>query len=252
MPIERAPSHRYVEIAADLRRRIVDDQEWLPGERIPAHKQLTQHYEASDSVIHQARRILIGEGLLESHPGAGMFVRRAPARRRIARVERTAAGGRMVPLRDQERSAGRAGDWAARSQPVIADRAIAAALRIEPGERVVESQYQYRAGGALMRLTTCWEPYTLVGETAVMLPEDGPLAGRSVTERMAELGVVVGGIEEEVVARPATSEEGELLGGGSGAPVLEATRTYCDDSGRPVHVERTVVRGNGGSLLYRM
>ncbi|MFI9331895.1 GntR family transcriptional regulator [Kitasatospora sp. NPDC052868] len=241
-----------MEIAADLRHRIVDDLEWLPGQRIPGHKELCAHYGASDSVLHAARRILIGEGLLESHPGAGMFVRRTTDRRRIARVDRGDGGAQMVLLRDQERSAGRLGDWAVRSQPVLAERVVATALRIEPGERVVESLYQYRAGGALVRLTTCWEPYTVVGETAVMLPEDGPLAGRGVVERMAELGIAIGSVEEEVVARPAAAEEGKLLGGGTGAPVLEATRTYFDDGARPVHVERTVVRGDGGSLLYRM
>ncbi|MFJ3793913.1 GntR family transcriptional regulator [Kitasatospora sp. NPDC090091] len=252
MPIERSSSPRYVEIAADLRRRIVDLKEWAPGERIASHKELCQHYTASDSVIHAARRLLLGEGLIESHPGAGSYVRRNRPLRRISRIDRTAdAGPEMVLLRDQEQNAGRIGNWAVRSQPVVSNQVIASLLRIESGERVVESVYQYRAGGALVRLTTCWEPYTVVGDTAVMLPESGPLAGRGVVERMAELGVVIGTVQDEVTARAASPEEGELLGGGTGVPVLEVTRTYSDDSSRPVHVERSIVRGDRATLLYR-
>jgi DNA-binding GntR family transcriptional regulator len=243
---------RYVEIAADLRRRIVDKREWAPGEHIPSHRALCEEYDASDSTLHQVRKLLIAEGLVESHPGAGTFVRRRTVRHRITRIDAESGRPRMVPLREQERPAGRLGEWSCRSQTVVADRALAWVLRIEPGERVVETAYQFRSTGVLVRLTTCWEPYTIVGATPMMLPEDGPLAGRSVRERMAELNVKIREVEEEVVARPASAEEGDLLGGGTAAPVLEVTRLFLGGDGRPVHAERTVVRGDRGSLLYRV
>jgi DNA-binding GntR family transcriptional regulator len=251
VPIERTTTPKYVEIATDLRRRIVEAREWLPGERIPTHKELCAWYKSSDSVLHKARGILIAEGLLEAHQGAGTFVRRRTVRHRIVRVDTEAGRAQVVPLREQERPAGRLGEWACRSQTILADRTLAWLLRIEPGERVVETAYQFRSTGALVRLTTCWEPYTIVGQSPVMLPEDGALAGRSVRERMAELGVEIREVEEEVVARPATVEEGDLLGGGTAAPVLEVTRLFLGEDGRPVHAERTVVRGDRGSLVYR-
>jgi len=254
VPIERPSStHRYVEVADDLRRRIVDQREWLPGEKIPTHKALCEYYEASGSVIHAARQVLISEGLLESHHGAGMFVRRRTVRHRITRVDSSPSGTpTATPLREQERPAGRLGEWASRTQTITADRALAQLLRIEPGERVMETQYQFRSTGAVVRITNTYEPHTVVGATEIVLPEDGPLAGRSVPERMAAIGVTVGEIEEEAVARPATAVEGELLGGGAGAAVLEVTRVYEDTDGRPVHAERTVVRGDRGSLVYRL
>lgn len=252
MPIERPSSPRYAEIAADLRRRIIDRREWTPGEQIPSHKALCAEYGVSDSVMTAARKVLVSEGLLEAHPGAGMYVRRRTVRHRITRADRTdGKAWTALPLREQERPAGRPSDWGCRSQTVTVDRSLAQILRIEPGERAMETEYQVRSTGAIVRLTTCWEPYSVVGSSEIILPEDGLLAGRSVRERMAAIGIVVERAVEEVVARPASAAEGELLGGGAGAPVLEVTRVYEDTDGRPVHAERTVVRGDRGSLVYR-
>jgi DNA-binding GntR family transcriptional regulator len=250
--LERPSTPAYVAIADALRRRITEQREWVPGERIPSHRALMQEYGATDGTIQAARRLLIEEGLLEPHPGAGVFVRRREPRRRIARNRAgTSDAQGALSLRQQEDAAGRLGEWSCRSKAATADRALAQLLHIAYGDRVMETCYQFRAAGQITRLTTCWEPMSVVDATEIILPEDGPLAGRSVRERMAAIGVTVGECEDEVVARPATVAEGDLLGGG-GSAVLEVTRLYRDTDGRPVHAERTVVRGDRGALLYRL
>ncbi|BFP50041.1 GntR family transcriptional regulator (plasmid) [Kitasatospora sp. CMC57] len=253
MAIARPSTSRYVEIAADLRRRIVDGREWVPGEKLPSHRALCREYGVTDSVMQSARRILIGEGIIETHPGAGVYVRRQVTRHELVRVGPDAAGQPVaVGIREQGRPQTAFADWSCHSQTITADRALAHLLRVEPGERVMMTEYQVLSAGVMVRLTTTFEPYGVVGGTAIVLPDDGPLAGQGVVERMAAIGVQVQRASDRVIARPSTAAEGELLGGGAGAPALEVTRTYTDTAGQPIHVERTVVRGDRGALLYQV
>ncbi|CAM5408184.1 hypothetical protein STENM223S_09189 [Streptomyces tendae] len=64
-----------------------------------------------------------------------------------------------------------------------------------------------------MMLSTSWEPLALTGRTPVMLPEEGPLGGMGVVERMRAIDVIVDNVTEEVGARPGLAEELMLLGG---------------------------------------
>lgn len=249
----RPTVRRYVEVAADLRRRIVERREWVPGERLPGHRDLCQEYQVSDSVMQSARRILIAEGVLETHPGAGAYVRQQTVRHELVRLGRGADGRpAALSMREQGAPEGTYSSWSSHSQTIPADRALAHQLRIEAADRVMMTEYQLLATGSVVRLTTVFEPYSVVGGTAVVLPDDGPLAGRGVVERMAAIGVTVQSAGDRIISRAATVSEGELLGGGTGAPVLEVSRTYQDADGRPVHVERTVVRGDRMALFYQV
>ncbi len=75
-------------------------------------------------------------------------------------------------------------------------------------------------------LSTSWEPLALTGRTPVMLPEEGPLGGMGVVERMAAIDLVVDNMAEEVGARPGLAEELLALGGVPGHVVIEIRRTY--------------------------
>ena len=75
-------------------------------------------------------------------------------------------------------------------------------------------------------LSTSWEPLSVTGRTPVMLPEEGPLGGKGVVERMAAIDVVVDNVVEEVGARPVCAEETTALGGVPGHAVLVVSRTF--------------------------
>lgn len=79
------PEARWDDIADDLRRRILDDQEWQPGEKIPRMEDLAAHYRAARGSVAQAVRELEAEGLLRSQKRWGTVVQQRPPRRRIAR-----------------------------------------------------------------------------------------------------------------------------------------------------------------------
>ena len=58
------------------------------------------------------------------------------------------------------------------------------------------------AGGTPVQLALSYEPTQLTGGTAVAVPEEGPLAGRGVIERMKALGIGVDEVTEDISVRP--------------------------------------------------
>lgn len=76
-----------------------------------------------------------------------------------------------------------------------------------------------------MTLSVSWESAALTTGTAIMLPEEGPHAGKGVVERMAVIGQRITHAEEDMAARPALASEAEQLGVRPGATVLTIART---------------------------
>lgn len=100
-------------------------------------------------------------------------------------------------------------------------------------------------------LSTSWEPLALTGRTPVMLPEEGPLGGSGVVERMAAIDIVVDNMAEEVGCRPGLAEELLALGGVPGHTVLTIRRTYFA-SGRPVETADVVVPADRYRVAYHL
>jgi GntR family transcriptional regulator len=71
----RAP---YLQLADILRERIASG-EIPPGRRIPSQHELVAEFDLSRNTIRKALDVLKGEGLLETAPGRGLFVKTAPA-----------------------------------------------------------------------------------------------------------------------------------------------------------------------------
>jgi DNA-binding GntR family transcriptional regulator len=68
----------YVQIAADLRAKI-DSGEYPVGSRLPANRELTEHYGVSAVTLRQALEILRAEGLTATQSTRGTFVLREAA-----------------------------------------------------------------------------------------------------------------------------------------------------------------------------
>ncbi len=115
----------------------------------------------------------------------------------------------------------------------------------------MRTRYVFRSQGEVVMLSTSWEPLELTGRTPVMLPEEGPLAGRGVVDRMAALDLVVDNMAEEVGARPGRAEEVLALGGVPGHWVMVVSRTYFA-GGRPVETADVVVLAERYRIAYRL
>lgn len=239
----------YLRVASDLREKIVNGS-LPPHTRLPSQARIRQEYGVSDTVALEARKVLMAEGLVEGRSGSGTYVRERPVPRRIARSGfRSEAGA--GPFRQEQTAEGARGTWESRSEQEGASPEVAERLGIEPGDRVMRTSYVFRDAGEPMMLSTSWETLAITGRTPVMLPEEGPLGGCGVVERMAAIDVVVDNVAEQVGARPGLAEELLALGGVPGHVVMVIERTYYA-SGRPVETADVVVPADRYRIAYHL
>ncbi|OKI09713.1 GntR family transcriptional regulator [Streptomyces sp. CB02923] len=247
MPFGEQPA--YLRVAGDLRQKIVEGV-LPPHTRLPSQARIREEYGVSDTVALEARKVLMAEGLVEGRSGSGTYVREQPVPRRIARAGyRTGVGA--TPFRQEQADERVKGTWESSSEREEANPAVASRLRIQVGDRVMRTRYLFRAEGEPAMLSTSWEPLDLTGRTPVMLPEEGPLAGRGVVERMAAIDVIVDNVVEEVGARPGLAEEAMALGGVPGHAVLVISRTYFA-GGRPVETADVVTLADRHRVAYHL
>ncbi|GFH37774.1 GntR family transcriptional regulator [Streptomyces pacificus] len=239
----------YLRVASDLRRKIVDGS-LPPRTRLPSQARIREQYGVSDTVALEARKVLMAEGLVEGRSGSGTYVRERPVPRRIARSGyRPPAGAN--PFRQEQAAEGARGTWESSSEQEPAGASVAGRLGVFPGDRVMRTRYVFRDSGEPVMLSTSWEPLSITGRTPVMLPEEGPLGGCGVVERMGAIDVVVDNVVEEVGARPGLAEELLLLGGVPGHVVMVIQRTYYA-SGRAVETADVVVPADRFRLAYHL
>lgn len=93
-----SPEHPYVQLAAILRARIQAGE--IAG-RLPSLTELTEEYNVSQGVASRAIRRLVDEGLVETAPGRGTFVRRDEPREDLTRGTRWLRPGRDGDSPDQ-------------------------------------------------------------------------------------------------------------------------------------------------------
>ncbi|GHH81307.1 GntR family transcriptional regulator [Streptomyces sulfonofaciens] len=239
----------YLRVAGDLRKKIVDGS-LPPHTRLPSQARIREQYGVSDTVALEARKVLMAEGLVEGRSGSGTYVRERPVPRRIARSGYRPPGG-ATPFRQEQADAAVRGTWESRSERAEAGAGIAERLGIAQGDPVMCTHYVYRDSCDVLMLSTSWEPLALTGRTPVMLPEEGPLGGMGVVERMAAIDLVVDNVTEEVGARPGLAEELVALGGVPGHVVIDIRRTYFA-SGRAVETADVIVPADRYRLAYHL
>ncbi|MFD4996387.1 GntR family transcriptional regulator [Streptomyces buecherae] len=239
----------YLRVAGELRQKIVTG-DLPPRTRLPSQARIREEYGVSDTVALEARKVLMAEGLVEGRSGSGTYVRERPVPRRLIRTGyRTVAD--CTTFRQEQADETVPGTWDASSMQEEATSDIAARLLIEPGERVMRTRYVFRAFNEPVMLSTSWEPLSITGRTPVLLPEEGPLAGRGVVDRMAAIDLVVDNVVEEVSARPGLAEETHALGGVPGHAVLVISRTYYA-GGRPVETADVVTSADRHRVAYHL
>lgn len=239
----------YLRIAGDLRKKIIDGS-LPPHARLPSQARIREEYGVSDTVALEARKVLMAEGLVEGRSGSGTYVRERPVPRRISRSGYRPAGG-ASPYRQEQADVGPRGTWESRSEQTGASAAVARRLGVALGDRVMCTRYVFRDGGEPVMLSTSWEPLAVTGRTPVMLPEEGPLGGMGVVDRMAAIDVVVDNVVEEVGARPGLAEELHALGGVPGHVVIVVQRTFYA-SGRAVETADVVIPADRFRVTYHL
>jgi DNA-binding GntR family transcriptional regulator len=252
----------YLRVLDDLRHRISSGL-LEPGARVPSRNAIIARYGVGETAAKHALAVLAAEGLIEARPGSGSYVRHAPVTRYLEHGRLGHPGSPFglagpVPAGTGPAGTGPAGDEAG-PQPVREHEAgrvppppaVARRLGLRPGSLTMRTRYVLCAGGTTVQLALSWEPVSLTAGTPVAVPEDGPLAGRGVIERMKAIGIIVDQVTEDISVRPALRAEAAVLGLAPGAPVLLVERSHLA-GGRAVETADIVVAADGHRLRYRI
>ncbi|MFI5987321.1 GntR family transcriptional regulator [Streptomyces sp. NPDC051555] len=234
----------YLVVAAAFR-TLITSGEWAVDFRLPSRAVLGEQYGVGENVIRRAQELLITEGLLEGRPGAGTYVRAPQERLHMLRCP--APGYPSAPLAPAGIST-----WDAQSTaklPAPAD--IAARLQIRPGQHCVRTEYEFLdAARRPVMSSTSWEPMSITGKSAVVLPDGGPFAGRSVVDRMAHLGIAVVRATERTQPIQTDRDQAQQLGVPVGSLATWIERTYYDSDDRPVETADLVIPADRWTVDY--
>jgi GntR family transcriptional regulator len=239
----------YLRIADDLRDKVASG-ELAEGARVDSESQLVDRWGTTRSTVRQALDVLRVEGLIVKQHGRGAFVRRRPAVevRWSSRYLRRPAG-ETSPFAKDARREGAEPDWTSETQRVRTDERVAARLGLVAGEHVMRTRYLFRADGRPVQTSVSWEPFTLVGGTAVEEPEGGGPVG--VVARMDSIGVHVDRVVEMVRARPASESERRELDVPEGVWVVAVERTHWAGE-RAVETADIVIPADRYVLAYEI
>jgi DNA-binding GntR family transcriptional regulator len=234
-------TRKYIDIADKLRQQIVDGR-LAPGSRFPTLAEIQEEYGVAEGTAHQATRVLLNEGLIETKPGAQTRVRDRPNVIRLVRrwyLEPPSGS----PWHADMAAQGRVGTFESHSIRESALPAIAERLAIATGDTVVRTRYTYSVDNKPTFLATSWEPLGLTGddESQSRAPEGGPLGGWGIVRRLSEAGIVVERAVEEIVPRTLTGSEAEDLGLRPGIAIVVIERTYYDVDERPVETADMII-----------
>ncbi|MFH8294952.1 GntR family transcriptional regulator [Streptomyces sp. NPDC018059] len=210
---------------ADTLREQIDDGRLKPGDRIGSLSELQEQFGVSDTVILEARKVLVAEGLLQPRSGDGTYVRERPAPRRLVRQDSPAPG--EPPFRLEDGESGLFPDVVEENTRIAAPPEVARRLGIKTTRKISRTRQVFRHDGAPAQLVTVY----------AVTAADAKAAGSR--------------WEDELSSRPALDAEGRALEGVAGHLVTCATRTDFDDQDRALRIVETVVLAERYTLVYQ-
>ncbi|MFD6534938.1 GntR family transcriptional regulator [Streptomyces goshikiensis] len=218
----RRTTTRYQSVAQDLRGKIADGR-LKPGDRIPSLTELQAEYGVSDTVILEARKVLVSEGLLVARTGDGTYVRERPEPQRLVRRVPEGPGQPLFRLESGESGLFPDVTEMEPTESVPAPMGVAKLLGVKPARKVRRTVRLFRHDGAPVQVVTIYELARGGAESAVT--------------------------EELISSRPALDTEAQVLDGVAGQPVTVATWVERSMSG-PSRVVKTVVLAERFMLVF--
>ncbi len=253
----------YLRVLEDLRAQIREGV-LPPGARVPSRNGIITRYGVGETAAKHALQVLATEGLIEARAGSGSYVRAVPAAAVLEHdrlhfpgspfglaAEPAAGSGHGPAAGNGHGPAGpRRLSWEHQTERAAPPPRIARRLGLADGELAVRTRYLLTSDGSPVQLAMSYEPAALTAGTVAEFPEQGPLAGRGVGERMAAIGIIVDEVVEDIAVRPSLTAEAAGLGIPPGALVLVADRAHCA-GGRAVEAAEIAVPADRFRLRYR-
>ena len=260
-------SHRYVQIAEDLRKQIeqgaltpnsTDPAVLSPGKQLPTELELREIHDASRNTVRDAIKRLTSLGLVETRPGRrGTFVTRKikPFVTVLSIDPKTGLGGGgeegstyPAMVREQGRNVG-AGDDAVIG--ILACPAeIAGRLQVKETDKVVSRHQQRLIDDTIWSLQTSYYPLEWVtrGATKLLLPEN--IEEGTVQYLDETLKLKRAGYRDWVTSRAPNDDEQRLFGLLPDATVFEILRASFSEDGTPMLVTVTVYPADRNQIVY--
>ena len=256
------PERRDVyERLADELRAGIESGKYRPGDRLPSTLDLMARTGVANLTVRGAYRVLVEEGLVESVPKRGFYVRRHSVMTWHMNQARPGSRSGQALLDGWEADARAAGLEPAQDISVaiedasvlVAGHPAADRLGLAAGSRVlVRRALRYlrppsESGlpAEAVSLADEYYDYDLVRDTPLASP--GPA---SAAEVLAAMGKKLRGHRDEIRPRVATAEERRLLVLPQVSVVLELARTAHTDGNKPLVVLHQVRRGDGATYTY--
>jgi DNA-binding GntR family transcriptional regulator len=238
----------YLRVLEDLRMRIRAGL-LEPGARVPSRNAIMTRYGVGETAAKHALQVLGTEGLIEARAGSGSYVRKTVAARYLAH-DRVHFPGSPFGLAGPPDCAARRTGWEHQTQTEVPPAHIARRFGLTPDTAVTATRYLLTCDGEPVQLAVSYEPPGLTEGTPAALPEQGPFAGRGVTERLRSVGIEVDQVLEELSVRPALLAEAGALAIPAGAPVLLVERVHLAGE-RAVEAADIVIPADRFRLRYR-
>jgi GntR family transcriptional regulator len=193
-----------------------------PGHRLPSEPRLAETHRLSRVTIRRALDGLARDGLIVRQPGAGTFVREAISPPAVV-ADLSNMLGHLVAMGKSTRARLLSFNYVDAPEPV------AAALRLEGGERVQHSlRIRFIDDAPFSYLST------YVPERIGVSYSEADLARRPLLELLEQSGVAADRAEQTISATLAGPEAGAALGVVIGAPLIALTRTVLGKDGRGI------------------
>jgi GntR family transcriptional regulator len=243
------PRPPYQQVAAHLR-AVIARGEIGPGDPLPSVRALADRFTVTTVTASRALDELRAEGLVDTRPGRGIFLR---ARRPVIRVgvylTAEPDGQRATWAGEGERQGFAATQDITEVAVVTAPVDIATRLGLDEDARTVVRRRVLYADGVPVQLSDSYYPVDLAEGTE--LAEPRKLRGYTFAA-LQRLGVELDHFEDELHTRMPTPTEVRSLRLGKGTPVIRVIRTTYGTGGRPVEVTDQVLAGDRYILTYEV
>ena len=249
-----ATEPKYREIADDLRRQIASGE--LPaGAQLKTEVELREEYgppgaPISRTTVRDAIKLLVAQGLIETRPGQGTFVRGRTDPFVSKLTADPAAGGLEDEIyRSEVKRQGRKPD---ETRPRVeiqqASSGIAQLLQLKgDADAQVVSRHQQRSiDGTPYSMQTTYYPMKFVTDIlATRLLEARDIEG-GVVDYLRGLGINQVGLRDQFFVRPPDANERSFFNLTDRVQVamLDVRRTGYDEQGNPIRVTVTVYPGD--------
>ncbi|MGB8198970.1 MAG: GntR family transcriptional regulator [Pseudonocardiaceae bacterium] len=244
------PRSPYRQVADALRAEI-ESGALGPGDPIPSNTMIMNRFKVASSTAQRAVRTLTSEGLVQSVPGRGVFIRaKRPWRAVSSRYLSVPPEGERDRWTTEGVKEGRR-----------ATQRITFVGEVEPPEDVADSMRLPDAATTVLRkrvmflddepveLVESYYPTELVRGSPIM--EVGKIP-RGVGAVLVALGYPRRRAHEVVYTRMPTPDESRALRLPTGTPVFCVVRTVRSDADRPIEVDVMVLSGDGHCQEYEI